>query len=182
MGRFLTCKIPINETVCSECIIESKDHKVAEGNCNIIYNLSIPSKDNGIPNKGISVKVDVKKVKWKRECTGAYFATAQMIVLCPKCDKPHIIEQIFEAPKVYLEQSRTCEQCGGSLIFKEEELDIEDRKGNPYVTVTGKLFCERCQRESSLSVTGEVLPTTKEKSTSTYVIACGKGQELRITI
>ena len=180
MGRFLTCKIPISETVCSECKIESKDQRVAEGNLNIIYDIPISSGDTGIPNKGFSVKVDVRKIKWKRECTGSYFATAQMFVLCPKCDKPHKIEQIFEAPKVYLEQSRTCEGCGGSLTFQEEELDIEDRNGKPYVTMTGKLVCEKCQRESSLSVTGEVPPTTKEDSASTYVIACGKGQELRI--
>lgn len=180
MGHFLTCKIPISETVCTECKIESKDQRIAQGNLNMIYNIPISSGDTDIPNKSFSVKIDVRKIKWKRECVGSYFATAQMFVICPKCDKLHEIEQIFEAPKIYLEQSRTCEKCGGSLTFQEEELDIEDRNGKPYITMSGKLICEKCQMESSLSVTGEVSPATKENSGTTYVVACGKGQELHI--
>ena len=60
--------------------------------------------------------------------------------------------------------------------FQEEEMDIEDRGGRPFVTISGRMICEKCQNETPYFADGSVSDENKE----IYAVACGKGQKLFI--
>ncbi len=182
MGFLLTHKIAISKTLCSECNNESKNQRISQANLNIVYDIPIHLDKTDAPNNEFSVKVDVQRVKWQKDNFGAYYAIAHMYVLCPKCSKPHEIEQLIEAPRIYLKQSRRCDNCGSMLSFQEEELDIEDRNGKPFITLVGKLICQKCQTVSPHTFSGKALSMGKEREISSYVIACGKGQKLFIDV
>lgn len=180
MGFALKLDLPISATVCDSCSATDKMQQISEGNLNLICRVPVSGGNNNVPNSDFSVKIDVRKIKWERAGKGAYTATAQLFVICPKCDKEHMVERCFEAPRIYLEQSRNCEICGGKLSFQEEEMDIEDRGGRPFVTISGRLICEKCKNETPYFADGSASDENKDANKETYVIACGKGQKLFI--
>ena len=182
MGCFLKYHLPLNEIICTECRSGALKHHISNGNANIIYNVSVPSGEDTIQNSHFTVEVDVKKIKWKKERKGLYSAMAQMYVVCPKCDKLHEIDKIIKTPKLYFEQTCKCEVCGGRLLLQGEEIEIQDRNGKPFVHLIGKLICEKCQNESSLSTNSEAQVSDNDNIKSSYVVAFGKGQELHIEL
>ncbi len=180
MGFALKLDVPISETVCNSCNITDKTQQISSGNLNIIYQIPISGENNNVPNSDFVVSIDVRKIKYKKIGEGAYTTTAQLFVICPKCDKEHIVEKCFEAPRIYLEQSRDCDICGEKLCFQEEEFNIEDIDGIPFVTIKGILICKKCQNETPFTTSGNVLDENTVKDNNTYIITCGKGQKLYI--
>lgn len=180
MGSFLTCRVPINRCVCAECQAVKTQHQILEGNLNIIYQLSEPKEDEDVAVASFSITVDVKRIKYIHEDKGSYCAKAQMAVFCPKCDKEHEIEQIIDAPKLFFEKSKKCDSCGGNLTFQEIELEIEDKNGVPFVYVSGRLICEKCNKHSSISANAEISDSKPNGEMANLAISCGKGNSVRV--
>ena len=180
MGFALKLDLPVSATVCNSCNTTEKMQQISAGNLNLICKVPVSGENYNVPNSDFSVKIDVRKIKWHRARKGEYTAMAQLFVICPKCDKEHVVERCFDAPRIYLEQSRNCEICGGKLSFQEEEMDIEDKSGRPFVTISGRLICEKCQNETSYYADGSVSDENRDEDEETYIITCGKGQKLFI--
>lgn len=178
MEHFLTCNIPIDKLICSNCLTEQANHENRTGTQNIIFDVPVPNEKNTVPASFFNVQVDVKKIKWKHEENGVYTAIAQLSVNCPKCDKEHKIEQIIKAPLFFLEKSRKCDKCGSPLSFQEEELEIEDDNGKPLIRLIGKLICERCKSTSSICSESEAVNAKSTDNKPAYILTCGKGEEI----
>lgn len=180
MGRFLTCRVPIIKCVCSECQAEKTQHQISEGNLNLLYSFSEPKEHEGVAADSFKVQLDIKRIKWIHEDNGGYYAKAQMKVICPKCAKEHEIEQSIDAPRLFLEQSKKCDSCGGNLSFQEEELEIEDKNGTPFVHVSGKLICEKCNKSSLITANTEIPDSKLTEEMHDFAISCGKGETIKV--
>ncbi len=144
MGNILTCQIPLSKTICSECNTPSIQPSITAGNSNIIIERTGNNED--IHSSNFKVKVDVKRIKYKKQNDGTFSASAQLLVLCPKCDKPHEIEQVIDTPSICFENSKKCDVCGEFLKFEESSLEISDKKGKPFITISGKSYCPKCKK------------------------------------
>lgn len=181
MESSLMIDLPISAIICDSCKDNKEIHECSRGNMNFITNVAVPDQNRVVHNDKFTVQVDVKKIVWNTVEKGIYATMAQMLVMCPKCDKQHVVKRYLVAPRAYLEQSRTCVSCGGDLSFQEESLDIEDCRGKPFITITGTLKCEKCKNEIRHSAGGGI---TKEKDGNggEYTVMCGKGQKLHISL
>lgn len=178
MGRFLTCRVPISKCVCVNCQGDKTQHQISEGNLNLLYTISIPKET--VAAESFKVQVDIIKIKWIHDDNGGYIAKAQMKVRCPKCDKDHEIDQIIETPRLFFEKTKKCDSCGGNLSFQEEELEIEDQNGMPFVHVSGKLICEKCNKSSLFTANTEIPDSKLTEEMHDFAISCGKGETIKV--
>lgn len=147
MGLDLKAEISLSGFVCDECRQkEVAIHSISIGNSNIIYNIS-KSNYEKVPSSLFSVKVDIKKIRIRKETEGRYFAKAKIEVKCPKCNNTHILEDLIEVPRIVFENMKKCDICGTEMVYLPDIIDIEDKDGDSVVSASGILRCYKCNSE-----------------------------------
>ncbi len=84
-------------------------------------------------------------------------ATATINMLCPCCENLRTIEQVLEAPVIFLQQIGKCKICKQQLKLDEERIEyLENSDGKAVLTVQGRLSCSLClETRSHLSLSDE---------------------------
>lgn len=174
MGYFLKTNIPLSSFLCDNCLSKKvESHHNNNGAAYIQYDIPID-----LDQQQLTVSIDIKKITWQRINPMTYLAYSEMYVDCPLCNWRHSIRSKVEAPKIFLENSISCDECHSDLSLTEECISLEEENGREKITIKGLLICQSCGKNISIKHCQE--PTEILSASITLLQIQSKTNELRI--
>ncbi len=144
--------IPVIDLLCEHCAVVSVPPPSAS-QFNIIFDVKLPSdnSENVSGSEGYnyqSVLIDIKNLVFINCGNGWYQAKASMVIVCPLCHKEHSIIKLLSIPRIFIQDMGCCELCGGKLKTIEEYISVTEYEGNPFIEISSRTVCEKCNIEN----------------------------------